>query len=311
MNLGILSVHTSSTATRICRCNKIMPENARRSLGGNAAIFSDTSTTSTASTTKSAIRRKRKLRLLVDRKTGWRYYREPRGNPPAASSSSTSQWPTSQWQTSWSSWQPTSSEKCWWLRFPGKNSRSDGAWWTGHPLTKHICGAQSVHKRGTHTTRLAQVTRIAVSSLCAWKESSHLVSHMSHPLLLSHLPFTSSTSSSSFTLPSTTTQEHAAQPVQHGHLQEHPVHHAHLQALPVDKQRHQESLWRENLQSGGNPRTTAPTETISSWSYDMEGHAKKCVARYCELAKKTTQQWNKVATPCMDDHQFKEERMSE
>ena len=29
----------------------------------------------------------------------------------------------------------------------------------------------------------------------------------------------------------------------------------HLQAFSVDKQRHQESLWRENLQSGGNPRT--------------------------------------------------------
>ena len=29
---------------------------------------------------------------------------------------------------------------------------------------------------------------------------------------------------------------------------------------------------------------------ISSWSYDMAGHAKKCVERYCELANKTTQQ---------------------
>ena len=29
---------------------------------------------------------------------------------------------------------------------------------------------------------------------------------------------------------------------------------------------------------------------VSSWSYDMEGHAKKCVERYCELANKTTQQ---------------------
>ena len=48
-------------------------------------------------------------------------------------------------------------------------------------------------------------------------------------------------------------------------------------------------------------------ETISSWSYDMEGHAKKCVERYCELASKTTQQLHKVATPCMDDHQLKEE----
>ena len=48
-------------------------------------------------------------------------------------------------------------------------------------------------------------------------------------------------------------------------------------------------------------------ETISSRSYDMESHAKKCVERYCELANKTTQQLFKVATPCMDDHQFKEE----
>ena len=47
---------------------------------------------------------------------------------------------------------------------------------------------------------------------------------------------------------------------------------------------------------------------ISSWSYDMAGHAKKCVERYCELANKTTQQLNKVSTPCIDDHHhFKEE----
>ena len=46
---------------------------------------------------------------------------------------------------------------------------------------------------------------------------------------------------------------------------------------------------------------------IHSWSNDMEGHAKKCVERYFELANKTTQQLHKVATPCMDDHQFKEE----
>ena len=50
-------------------------------------------------------------------------------------------------------------------------------------------------------------------------------------------------------------------------------------------------------------------ETISSWSCDMEGHAKKCVDRYCELANKTTQQLYKVATPCMDDHQFSKEEI--
>ena len=41
----------------------------------------------------------------------------------------------------------------------------------------------------------------------------------------------------------------------------------------------------------------------------MEGHAKKCVKRYCELANKTTQQLYKVSTPCIDDHHFKEEEM--
>ena len=40
--------------------------------------------------------------------------------------------------------------------------------------------------------------------------------------------------------------------------------------------------------------------SISSWSYDMEGHAKKCVERYCELANRTTQQLYKVSTPCMN-----------
>ena len=48
---------------------------------------------------------------------------------------------------------------------------------------------------------------------------------------------------------------------------------------------------------------------ISSWSYDMEGHAKKCVERYCELANKTTQQLYKVSTPCIDDHHFEEEEI--
>ena len=41
----------------------------------------------------------------------------------------------------------------------------------------------------------------------------------------------------------------------------------------------------------------------------MEGHAKKCVERYCELANKTTQQLYKVSSPCIDDHHFKEEEL--
>ena len=43
---------------------------------------------------------------------------------------------------------------------------------------------------------------------------------------------------------------------------------------------------------------------ISSWSYDMESHAMKCVERYCELANRTTQQLYKVATPCLDSRWF-------
>ena len=50
--------------------------------------------------------------------------------------------------------------------------------------------------------------------------------------------------------------------------------------------------WTEKLPCSKNLR-------ISSWSYDMEGHAKKFVERYCELANKTTQQLHKVSAPCM------------
>ena len=48
---------------------------------------------------------------------------------------------------------------------------------------------------------------------------------------------------------------------------------------------------------------------ISSWSYGMEDHAKKCAERYCELANRTTQQLYKVSTPCIGDHNFKEEEL--
>ena len=58
----------------------------------------------------------------------------------------------------------------------------------------------------------------------------------------------------------------------------------------------------EKLPCSGNLR-------ISSWSYDMEGHAEKCVERFCELANKATQQLCKVSTPCIDDHHFIEEEL--
>ena len=67
----------------------------------------------------------------------------------------------------------------------------------------------------------------------------------------------------------------------------------------------------ESRSSAGRTEKSPCSENlrISSWSYVMEGHAKKCVERYCELANRTTQQLYKVSTPCIDDHHFKEEEL--
>ena len=70
------------------------------------------------------------------------------------------------------------------------------------------------------------------------------------------------------------------------------------------------AMFESRISAGGTEkRPYSENLRISSWSYDMEGHAKKCVERYCELANKTTQQLYKVSTPCIDDHHFKEEEM--
>ena len=68
------------------------------------------------------------------------------------------------------------------------------------------------------------------------------------------------------------------------------------------------TMFESRISAGGLEKLPFPQNLrISSWSYDMAGHAKKCVERYCELANKTTQQLYKVSTPCIDDHHFKEE----
>ena len=69
-------------------------------------------------------------------------------------------------------------------------------------------------------------------------------------------------------------------------------------------------MFESRISAGGVEKLPFPQNLrISSWSYDMEGHTKKCVERYCELANKTTQQLYKVSTPCIDDHHFKEEEL--
>ena len=152
------------------------------------------------------------------------------------------------------------------------------------PSVQRSCEAGSADPRSVDSTNLLQTLHIQRSTVCsqarnahhalgsrasrAQKLQRHLCApekslssgpHMSHPLLLSHLPRTTSTSSSSFTLPSTTTPEHALQSGQHDLLQEHPVHHQPLQERLVEKHRYQEPLWRENQQSGGNLRNTSST----------------------------------------------------
>ena len=70
------------------------------------------------------------------------------------------------------------------------------------------------------------------------------------------------------------------------------------------------TMFESRISSGRVEKLTFPQNLpISSWSYDMAGHAKKCVERYCELANKTTQQLYKVSTPRIDDHHFKEEEL--
>ena len=71
------------------------------------------------------------------------------------------------------------------------------------------------------------------------------------------------------------------------------------------------TMFESRISAGDTEKLPFPQHLrISSWSCDMEGHAKKCVEGCCELAYRTTQQLYKVSTPCIDDHRFKEEMKS-
>ena len=70
------------------------------------------------------------------------------------------------------------------------------------------------------------------------------------------------------------------------------------------------TMFESRISAGGTEKLPySENFRISSWSCDMEGHAKKCVERYGELANKTTRQLYKVSTPCIDDHHFKVEEL--
>ena len=57
------------------------------------------------------------------------------------------------------------------------------------------------------------------------------------------------------------------------------------------------------------PGWDKPRAKTSAWSYDMEGHARKWVERYCEVANKKTEQLYKVSHPYLDDRQIKKEEL--
>ena len=46
---------------------------------------------------------------------------------------------------------------------------------------------------------------------------------------------------------------------------------------------------------------------FTAWSCDMDGQAKKCVERSCELAKNTSSSC--IKSPCLDDHVCKKEEL--
>ena len=51
------------------------------------------------------------------------------------------------------------------------------------------------------------------------------------------------------------------------------------------------AMFESRISAGWTEKTTMLGKNlrVSSWSYDMEGHAKRCVGRHCELAYKTPQ----------------------
>ena len=51
------------------------------------------------------------------------------------------------------------------------------------------------------------------------------------------------------------------------------------------------------------------TRRLSRGPTDMEGHAQKCVEWYSELASKKAEQFYKVSSSSLDDHQFKQQEL--
>ena len=71
------------------------------------------------------------------------------------------------------------------------------------------------------------------------------------------------------------------------------------------------AMFESRISAGGTEKLPySQNICISSWSYDMEGQAKKVWNDIANLRIKLLSNHIKVATPCMDDHQFEEEEES-
>ena len=61
-------------------------------------------------------------------------------------------------------------------------------------------------------------------------------------------------------------------------------------------------MFESRISAGATEKSTVwekPHAKTEAWSYDTEGHARKCVERHCELASKKVKQIYKVFKPLL------------
>ena len=184
--------------------------------------------------------------FYVDRKTGWRHNREPRGNRRQRLHLQHRSGKTHNGRRVRAYGIPhhlITGGDFGFLEGIPENRREVK---TGHPLTRHNCAVQVDHSGHRTINALGSRQARFALHLCAPKKMlSFGVSHVSSLVVLLH----------------TFLHEHFLFFI---HLSYHTTRTL-LYILNISKVtrsnelRHQESLWREKLQTGGNPRTTTPT----------------------------------------------------
>ena len=69
-------------------------------------------------------------------------------------------------------------------------------------------------------------------------------------------------------------------------------------------------IFESRISAGANEKLLGwekPHAKTTAWSFDMKGHAQKCVEKYFELMNKKTEQLYKVSSPCLNFHQLQKE----